>query len=147
MNTPLDRALAILDQAGAVAWAADLVEDGDARDADAAKYRDYVPAWHGLSRGGEVEGELLYVNYGTKEDYEDVLAKGGNLTGKIVLARYGVNFRGLKVRVHFPSADSYPHARCPLTLTPTPPLARSNSRKNTARRASSSTRTRATTGP
>ncbi|KDQ64377.1 hypothetical protein JAAARDRAFT_27999 [Jaapia argillacea MUCL 33604] len=98
MNTPLDRSLQILDHEGNSLWDADLVEDGDERDPEAAKYRDAVPTWHGLSRGGEVEGQLIYANYGTKEDYDYLVASGANLTGKIVLTRYGAIFRGLKIK-------------------------------------------------
>ncbi|OJT05323.1 Glutamate carboxypeptidase 2 [Trametes pubescens] len=97
MNTPLDRTLEILGADGAVEFAADLVEDGDPRDPEAAEYRDAVPTFHGLSADGIAEGEIVYVNYGRKEDYDEIVAKGGNLTGKIALARYGTNFRGLKI--------------------------------------------------
>ena len=97
MNTPLDRSLQILGTDGSVVWDADLVEDGDARDPEAAKYRDSVPTFHGLSRNGEVEGELIYANYGRKEDYDELVAKGVNFTDKIVITRYGAIFRGLKV--------------------------------------------------
>ncbi|TFK55577.1 Zn-dependent exopeptidase [Heliocybe sulcata] len=98
MNTPLDRSLQILDSNGESVWDADLVEDGDEGDPEAAKYKDSVPTFHGLSRGGDVEGQLVYANYGTKEDYDELVAKGVNLTGKIVLTRYGANFRGLKIK-------------------------------------------------
>lgn len=98
MNTPLDRGLQILDKDGSALWDADLVEDGDPDDPEAAKYRDYVPTFHGLSRDGDVQGQLIYANYGRKEDYEELVAKGVNFTGKIVLTRYGAIFRGLKVR-------------------------------------------------
>ncbi|OSX59469.1 hypothetical protein POSPLADRAFT_1035744 [Postia placenta MAD-698-R-SB12] len=99
MNTPLDHSLAILAEDGSEAWIAELEEDGDPLDPEAAKYRVAVPTWHGLSKGGEVEGELVYLNYGTKEDYDNVVEKGSNLTGKIILARYGGNFRGLKIQL------------------------------------------------
>ncbi|KAI0677357.1 Zn-dependent exopeptidase [Trametes maxima] len=99
MNTPLDRALSILSKdSEEVEWDADLVEDGDPRDPEAAEYRDAVPTFHGLSADGVAEGQVVYVNYGRKEDYDEIIAKGGNLTGKIVLARYGENFRGLKIK-------------------------------------------------
>ncbi|KAJ3753899.1 hypothetical protein EV360DRAFT_52645, partial [Lentinula raphanica] len=98
LNTPLDRSLDIVDEDGNLVWTADLREDGDARDEDAAKYRDYIPPWHGLSAHGEGQGKLVYVNYGTHEDYDEVLASGQNLTGKVVIARYGGIFRGLKIQ-------------------------------------------------
>ncbi|KAG6829605.1 hypothetical protein H0H92_004074 [Tricholoma furcatifolium] len=98
LNTPLDRSLQILGEDGSVAWEADLVEDGDPLDEDAAKYRDAVPAWHGLSKDGEVEGQLVYANYGTKTDYDELVAAGADLKGKIIITRYGRNFRGLKIK-------------------------------------------------
>lgn len=97
MNTALDRSLQILDESGETVWDADLVEDGDPGDPEAAKYRDYIPAWHGLSADGDVQGQLIYANYGRQEDYLELLHKGTNFTGKIVLTRYGGIFRGLKV--------------------------------------------------
>lgn len=98
MNTPLDRALSIVDEGGNALWEADLVEHGDPRDPGTVKYQDVVPTFHGFSADGDVEGPLIYVNYGLKADYDAVLAAGGNFTGKVVLARYGGNARGLKVR-------------------------------------------------
>ncbi|KAI0677358.1 Zn-dependent exopeptidase [Trametes maxima] len=98
MNTPLDRALSILDADGNAIWEAKLEEGSDPRDPDSEKHKDAVPTFHGFSAEGEVEGPLIYANYGLKEDYEQVIAAGGNFSGKIVLARYGGNFRGLKVQ-------------------------------------------------
>ncbi|KAJ4494602.1 hypothetical protein C8J55DRAFT_497082 [Lentinula edodes] len=98
LNTPLDRSLDILDGTGSSIWSADLREDGNAGDEDAAKFRDYIPPWHGLSAHGEGQGQLVYVNYGAYEDYEEVIASGQNLTGKVVIARYGGLFRGLKIQ-------------------------------------------------
>jgi N-acetylated-alpha-linked acidic dipeptidase len=100
MNTPLDRAVEILDEDGTLVASLDLVEDGDALDPEAAKYRDAVPAFHGFSHNGEAQGHLVFANYGTQEDYETLDAKGIDLTGKIVIARYGKIFRGLKVRLN-----------------------------------------------
>ena len=48
-------------------WQADLVEDGDPLDEEAHKYKNTVPTWHGLSKHGTAEGQLVYVNYGSKE--------------------------------------------------------------------------------
>ena len=97
MNTGLDQALQIMDKSGEALWTADLAEDGDPRDPEAHKYKSAVPPWHGLSADGDVTGQLVYVNYGSHEDYTELIAQGTNLTGKIVIARYGRIFRGLKV--------------------------------------------------
>ncbi|EIN10533.1 Zn-dependent exopeptidase [Punctularia strigosozonata HHB-11173 SS5] len=99
MNTPLDRSLQILGKDGSVEWNADLVEDGDPRDPEAGEYRDYVPTFHGLSKDGDVEGKLIYGNYCTREDYQELESKGVDLFGTIVLCRYGANFRGIKIQL------------------------------------------------
>ncbi|PPQ63412.1 hypothetical protein CVT24_004922 [Panaeolus cyanescens] len=98
MNTGLDRSLEILGDDGNPVWTADLLEDGDPRDEDAHKYKETIPSWHGLSADGDVSGQLVYANYGRKEDYDELVEQGANLTGKVVLARYGANFRGLKIK-------------------------------------------------
>ncbi|KAG7440790.1 Zn-dependent exopeptidase [Guyanagaster necrorhizus] len=98
MNTPLDRAVQALDPEGNVIWDADLTEHAGDTDPEAGEYYDFVPTFHGLSKGGDVTGKLVYANYGLKEDYDALIAKGVNLTGSIILARYGGNFRGLKVK-------------------------------------------------
>ncbi|KAG1854106.1 Zn-dependent exopeptidase [Suillus tomentosus] len=79
-------------------WKADLLEDGDPRDETAAKYKHSVPPFHGFSAAGEAIGQLVYANYGTHDDYNKLIGAGVDLKGKIILARYGANFRGLKVQ-------------------------------------------------
>ncbi|KAH0587664.1 hypothetical protein H2248_006431 [Termitomyces sp. 'cryptogamus'] len=98
LNTPLDRTLQILGEDGSAVWEANLKEDGDPLDEDASTYRDSVPTWHGLSRDGIAEGQLVYANYGSKADYDELVAAGADLTGKIVIVRYGAVFRGLKIK-------------------------------------------------
>ncbi|PFH51392.1 hypothetical protein AMATHDRAFT_3053 [Amanita thiersii Skay4041] len=98
LNRPLNRSLEILGEDDQATWSADLNEDGDPLDEEANKYKDAVPTWHGLSKDGEAVGELVYVNYGAKEDYDYLDSIGVNLTGKIVIARYGALFRGLKIK-------------------------------------------------
>lgn len=99
MNTPLDRSLQIIDKDGKPQWEADLVEDGDPLDPEAAKYRDYIPTWHGFSKNGTADGQLIYADYGRQEDYDELEAQGVNFTDKVVLVRYGYIYRGLKVRL------------------------------------------------
>ena len=100
MNTPLDQSLQILAEDGTVAWNADLTEDGDPADPDAAKYKDSVPTFHGFSKDGDVAGKLIYANYGRPDDYGELVGKGANFTDKIVIVRYGEILRGLKVRIN-----------------------------------------------
>lgn len=79
MNTPLDRSLEILDDDGNVIWSANVEEVADDTDPEAGRYAEAVPAWHGLSRGGEATGKLVYAHYGRKQDYDALVAKGNYL--------------------------------------------------------------------
>ncbi|KAI6047518.1 Zn-dependent exopeptidase [Pisolithus marmoratus] len=90
--------LAILDSDNQPIWTADLLEDGDPGDEAAANYKHAIPPWHGMSAAGEAIGQIVYANYGTIDDYNKLVEAGVNLTGKIVLARYGANYRGLKIQ-------------------------------------------------
>lgn len=56
------------------------------------------PTVNGYSASGTVEGELVFVNYGLIEDYAVLDSLGVSVAGKIVLARYGRSFRGIKAR-------------------------------------------------
>jgi N-acetylated-alpha-linked acidic dipeptidase len=98
LNTGVDRKLEILNEDGSIHWTANLEEDGDDADPEAGKYRHAVPTWHGLSKGGDVRGPLVSVKYGRKEDFDSLVASGVNLNGTIALVRYGINFRGLKIK-------------------------------------------------
>ena len=48
------------------------------------------------SPSGEVTAPVVYVNYGLPEDYRALDALGVSAEGKIVLARYGRGYRGIK---------------------------------------------------
>jgi N-acetylated-alpha-linked acidic dipeptidase len=74
-----------------------VIEDPYPHDKDSAS-PDAFPAFHGYGVSGDVTGQVVYVNYGRPEDFAVVEAMGIDVRGKIVLARYGEVFRGLKVR-------------------------------------------------
>src|SRR6185312_7837872 len=57
-----------------------------------------VPPINGYGGSGDVTGEVVYVNYGLIEDYATLDSLGVSVRGKIVLARYGRSFRGIKAR-------------------------------------------------
>lgn len=54
--------------------------------------------WNGYSGSGDATGDVVYANYGRKEDYEKLASLGVDVRGKIVIARYGGNFRGYKAK-------------------------------------------------
>ena len=57
-----------------------------------------VPTFHGYSASGNVTAQYVYVNFGTYQDFEDLVKANVSLEGKIALAKYGGIFRGLKVK-------------------------------------------------
>ena len=54
--------------------------------------------WNAFSGSGEAVGEVVYANYGRKEDFAKLRELGIDIKGKIVIARYGGNFRGYKAK-------------------------------------------------
>lgn len=59
---------------------------------------DALLPFNAYSPSGDVSGKLVYANYGFAEDYATLRELGIDVKGKIVLARYGRGYRGLKVR-------------------------------------------------
>ena len=55
-----------------------------------------VTPFNGGSPSGEVEAEVVYANYARPEDFRKLKQMGIDVRGKIVIARYGQNFRGVK---------------------------------------------------
>jgi N-acetylated-alpha-linked acidic dipeptidase len=58
-----------------------------------------VMPFNGSSGSGDVTGDLVYANYGRLEDFDQLAAQHVDLHGKIVITRYGANFRGVKVYI------------------------------------------------
>ncbi len=54
--------------------------------------------WTAWSGSGDVTAEVVYANYARKEDFEFLLKNDIDLNGKIIIARYGGNFRGFKAK-------------------------------------------------
>ncbi|KAI0466165.1 hypothetical protein F4859DRAFT_333972 [Xylaria cf. heliscus] len=107
LNYPLDRRLALLEKKTAstsqesekwqVAFEATLTEDVLEED-PTTQLENSIPTFHGYSASGNVTGSLVYVNYGTFWDFEDLIRANVSLEGKIAIARYGGIFRGLKLK-------------------------------------------------
>lgn len=57
-----------------------------------------IPTFHGYSATGNVTAQYVYVNYGTYQDFEDLIKANVSLKGNIAIAKYGGIFRGLKVK-------------------------------------------------
>lgn len=73
----------------------------DAKDdeSDISKQKDVVPPFHAYSPNKLVEGEIVFAGYGRVEDYGELRNLGINVTGRLVLVKYGKIFRGDKVDI------------------------------------------------
>ena len=60
---------------------------------------DQTPLYNAYSGDGDVTGEVVYVNYGMPADFERLKEMGISVKGRIVLARYGAGWRGIKPKV------------------------------------------------
>jgi len=68
-------------------------------DATSDQKDEQLPSYNAYSIDGDVSGELVYVNYGVPDDYEELARRGIDVRGKIVIARYGGSWRGIKPKV------------------------------------------------
>ena len=80
-------------------FSASLTEDSLDEDPSTSVRADLLPPYNAFSVDGEVEGELVFVNYGIPEDYEILERYGIDVTGKIAIAKYGNSWRGIKPKL------------------------------------------------
>jgi len=69
---------------------------------DGDPYQDdprVVTPYNGMSPSGDAESEVVYANYGSPADFDKLKQMKVDVRGKIVIVRYGENFRGVKVFV------------------------------------------------
>lgn len=74
-----------------------LIERALPEDPDTS-HPDLPAGFNAYSGSGDVTAEIVYANYGTTEDFEQLSALGVSVQGRIVMARYGKNYRGFKAR-------------------------------------------------
>ncbi len=70
--------------------------DGDSFTAQGAAL---LPSYNAFSTDGDVEAELVFVNYGVPQDYEELEKLGIDVKGKIVIAKYYGSWRGIKPKL------------------------------------------------
>ncbi|KAL2365990.1 hypothetical protein RJZ56_000994 [Blastomyces dermatitidis] len=100
INYPADHRLALLEKKGGntvVKFEATLEEDVLPEDSTSGLV-DRIPTFHGYSSSGNVTAQFVYANFGTYQDFEDLIKANVSLEGKIALVKYGAIFRGLKVK-------------------------------------------------
>jgi N-acetylated-alpha-linked acidic dipeptidase len=75
-----------------------LVLDESPEPSDSATLGGIWPAMNGYSGAGDVTAPVIYANYGLPEDYDVLDSLGLSVEGRVVLARYGRSYRGIKAR-------------------------------------------------
>jgi len=58
-----------------------------------------VVGFNTYSPSADITASVVYVNYGTLEDYQQLASIGVSVEGKIAIARYGHNYRGIKTKL------------------------------------------------
>ncbi len=89
----------VLEMTGPTTYKAILKEPALKEDATSAQTKEQLDIYNCWSADGDVSGELVYVNFGLPEDYEKLASMGIDVKGKIVIARYGRSWRGIKPKV------------------------------------------------
>src|SRR6059036_3814684 len=89
----------ILEMTAPERFTAKLEEPVLKEDATSGQKSEQLSTYNAYSINGDVTGQLVYVNYGVPQDYEALERRGIDVKGKIVIARYGGSWRGIKPKV------------------------------------------------
>jgi N-acetylated-alpha-linked acidic dipeptidase len=89
----------VLEMVGPTRYQAKLAEPAIPEDATSGQTAEQLPIYNAYSTDGDVTGDLVYVNFGLPKDYEELERRGIDVKGKIVIARYGASWRGIKPKV------------------------------------------------
>jgi len=95
--TPKERHVELVE--GGPKFVAKLQEPAVPQDPTSNQQSEQLPTYNAYSVDGDVTAELVYVNYGVPEDYEQLERLGVSVKGKIVIARYYHSWRGIKPKV------------------------------------------------
>jgi N-acetylated-alpha-linked acidic dipeptidase len=94
--TPISESLELV---GPTPFKATLTEAPIPGDETSSRTKNELPAYVAYQGDGDVTAPLVYVNYGMQEDYKTLERLGVSVQGKIVIARYGSGWRGLKPKL------------------------------------------------
>lgn len=89
----------VLEMNGEVRYKAKLDEPALKEDATSNQKSEQLATYHAWSADGDVSGQLVFVKYGVPDDYEQLERLGIDVKGKIVIAKYGGSWRGIKPKV------------------------------------------------
>ncbi len=96
--TPKTRSLELL---GSKPFKAKLEEPTLNADKTSGQKTEQLPTYNAYSADGDVTAELVFVNRGIPSDYEELERMGIDVKGKIVIAKYGGSWRGIKPKVAY----------------------------------------------
>ncbi len=94
--TPKERAVELV---APTHFTATLEEPTVSVDPTSDQHSEQLPTYNAYSADGDVTAPLVYVNYGIPADYEELERLGVSVKGAIVIARYGMSWRGIKPKV------------------------------------------------
>lgn len=89
----------VLEMVAPTKYKAKLAEPALKEDATSGQSKEQLPTYHGFSADGDVTSELVFVGYGVPSDYDELDKLGIDVKGKIVIAKYGGSWRGIKPKV------------------------------------------------
>src|SRR6202158_1120545 len=88
-----------LEMVGPQKFTATLQEPPIPGDSSATATDPALPGYVDYQRDGDMTARLVFVNYGMQDDYKTLQRLGVDVKGKIVIARYGSGWRGLKPKL------------------------------------------------
>jgi N-acetylated-alpha-linked acidic dipeptidase len=91
--------LRLVEMTAPAPFTAALKEPALAEDSTSGLVAEQLPTYNAYSIDGDVTSQLVYVNFGVPKDYETLAERGVDVKGKIVIARYGGAWRGIKPKV------------------------------------------------
>ncbi len=100
LNKPVKIVIEAFDEAGHKLMSGPTPEHVDPKKDGGDPFQDdprVLPAFNGSSPSGDVTAEAVYANYGSPADFKKLAEMDVSVKGKIVVVRYGANYRGIKV--------------------------------------------------
>jgi N-acetylated-alpha-linked acidic dipeptidase len=94
--TPKERVLEMTEPSH---FTAKLQEPTVSVDPTSSQHDEQLPSYNAYSIDGDVTAPLVYVNYGSQDDYKELERLGVSVKGAIVIARYGATWRGIKPKL------------------------------------------------
>ena len=93
--------LRVVELLGAKPYKLKLEESTLKEDKTSGQKAEQLPSYNAYSADGDVTAELVFVNRGIPADYEELERMGVSVKGKIVIAKYGGSWRGIKPKVAY----------------------------------------------